>query len=162
MRLSINSINNSINGEKCFIMSYLLIFLKKLPSKFLLPLVKKLVFLYLGFLFLLLAGVGIIFPLIPGIPFLFCSAYFFAKSSTFLNRQIRKTPYLGQPLAHWQDYGVLPVKAKIFGVFFLVLTFIYPVVFSDWPLWLRLIFGFFFALGFFYLLSRPSKVQKSD
>ncbi|HVJ65615.1 MAG TPA: YbaN family protein [Bdellovibrionota bacterium] len=74
---------------------------------------KEKAFLALGWLFLVLAMVGIALPIVPQVPFAVIAAYFFSKGSPRLHRWIRENKYLGKPVREWEDHHAVAHKTKI-------------------------------------------------
>ena len=50
----------------------------------------KLIYLLFGIIFLIIGVIGLLLPILPGWLFLFPAVYCFAKSSSFLNKWLRK------------------------------------------------------------------------
>lgn len=74
---------------------------------------KENVFLALGWLFLVLALVGIALPVVPQVPFAVIAAYFFSKGSPRLHRWIRENKHFGKPVRDWEDQRAVATKTKI-------------------------------------------------
>jgi len=72
----------------------------------------KIVWLFFGFITLLLALIGIVLPLLPTVPFLLLAAFFFARSSTRIHDWLIKHPKLGPPIYDWQNNRSISLKSK--------------------------------------------------
>ncbi len=70
------------------------------------------VWLTLGLLSLVLAGVGVLLPLLPTVPFLLLAAFGFARSSERLHHWLLSHPALGHPIADWRKRGAISRRAK--------------------------------------------------
>lgn len=70
------------------------------------------VWLTLGLLSLVLAGVGVPIPLLPTVPFLLLAAFAFARSSEQLHHWLLSHPAFGQPIADWRERGAIGRRAK--------------------------------------------------
>lgn len=68
-----------------------------------------------GWLALSLAGIGVVLPIMPTVPFLLVAAWAFAKSSPELRQRIRNHPRYGKAVRDWQDRGAVPRLAKDLG-----------------------------------------------
>ena len=91
---------------------------------------KKIVYLILGHLCLILGIIGAFLPILPTTPFLLLAAFLYSKSSTKLHNWILNHKYLGPPLKDWQERGVIGIKAKILAtvMILLILIFRFPVL----------------------------------
>lgn len=66
-----------------------------------------------GILSLGLGLAGIPLPLLPTTPFLILAAFCFSRSSQRLHDWLVNHPKLGPPIRDWNEYGAIPLKAKI-------------------------------------------------
>ncbi|NIZ60628.1 DUF454 domain-containing protein [Sedimentitalea sp. CY04] len=71
-------------------------------------------FLYagLGLLFVALAVVGVVLPLLPTVPFLLLAAFFFANSSERLHNWILSHPLFGPMILDWNEHRAIRTSAK--------------------------------------------------
>jgi uncharacterized membrane protein YbaN (DUF454 family) len=71
------------------------------------------VYLSLGLVCLLLAAVGAVVPVLPCTPWVLAASYFFARSSEWFSRLLRRSPYFGHIIRDWDEHrGIRPwVKA---------------------------------------------------
>lgn len=74
---------------------------------------RKLLYLTLGFLGLVLGAVGAVLPLLPAFPFLLLAAYGFGKSSRRLDRWFKGTRLYRENLADLAEGRGLTCRAKI-------------------------------------------------
>ncbi|SEN49758.1 hypothetical protein SAMN04488134_101222 [Amphibacillus marinus] len=84
--------------------------------------VKKIVFISIGSLSLLLAMLGIFLPLLPTTPFLLLSAYLYLRSSQRLYNWLINHPVFGSYIYHYIKYKAIPVKTKITAIIVLWLS----------------------------------------
>lgn len=69
-----------------------------------------------GALFVGLAALGVVLPLLPTTPFLLVAAACFARSSPRLHRALLSSRTFGPLLHHWRVAGAIPRNAKILAV----------------------------------------------
>ena len=113
---------------------------------------KRPIFFALGMIFIGLAIVGAVLPIVPTVPFLIVAAFFFARSHPHLAQRLYDHPTYGQSLRDWRDRQAIGRKAKLLaiagmtaGVVFTSLTIGFPVawisvailaIFGPW-IWTR-------------------------
>ena len=78
--------------------------------------IKKYIFMALGFISLAIAYIGFITPGIPFSIFLVFSAYCFAKSNKKMERWLYNHPWFGEFLTNWTTKKVFPTKGKYFMI----------------------------------------------
>jgi uncharacterized membrane protein YbaN (DUF454 family) len=111
----------------------------------------------LGFLFLAIGIIGIILPVMPGIPFLIISAYFFSKSSPRLHHWLRTRPHVGPIIQEWERHHVIRIHVKIFASFMLISMAAYPMVFDGLaPVW-KILMCIVAIGGMSFIWTRPSR-----
>lgn len=69
-----------------------------------------------GALFVGLAAIGVVLPLLPTTPFLLVAAACFARSSPRLHRALLASRTFGPLIHHWRAAGAIPRGAKIVAV----------------------------------------------
>ena len=75
----------------------------------------------LGFLFLVLASVGVILPVLPATPFLLLSAWFFARSSARWHRWLLNTQIFGPLIRDWEERRCITWRTRavaLAGIYF--------------------------------------------
>ena len=77
---------------------------------------RRLFFLLLGCVAIVLAVAGIVLPLVPTTPFLLLAAFCFARSSPRLHDWLVTHPRLGPPIAHWREGGCIAPRTKAAAV----------------------------------------------
>ena len=117
---------------------------------------KRILFLALGWLSVGLGIIGIILPLLPTAPFLILAVWAFSRSSPALAEKIRSNKTFGPMIRRWQDYGVIPIKAKAAAVVMMSATGVYLLMFSPAPQWAGIAACVTMALVAVFVVSRPS------
>ena len=118
---------------------------------------KRLVLISLGWVCVGLAFVGVFVPGIPTTIFLIIALWAFTKTSTKLRYWLLHHKRFGPILTNWQEHRVVPRRAKILMVTFMILS----VILFHYSLQnLYLTTGLIVILGFVarYVISLPSLV----
>jgi uncharacterized membrane protein YbaN (DUF454 family) len=76
----------------------------------------------LGSLFVGLAILGILLPLLPTTPFLLLAAACFAKSSQKFYNRLLNNPYFGQYIKDYREHRGITIKNKIIAISIIWLT----------------------------------------
>ncbi|TWX50636.1 YbaN family protein [Colwellia hornerae] len=75
-----------------------------------------------GMLFVGLALLGVVLPILPTTPFLLVAASCFAKSSPRLYKILLSHKVFGPLIHHWQTSGSIPKKAKTIALTTIILA----------------------------------------
>ena len=116
--------------------------------------IKKYIFIGLGLLFVGLGFVGIIMPGIPTTPFLLLSAWFFSKSSKFLENWLINHKVFGLLIRDWKEHRSISRKSKIVAVIVIIPTFTFSI-YSSLNFIIDLTLGVTCFCLCAYLISRP-------
>ncbi len=77
---------------------------------------KRTLYKPLGFLFLGLAGLGIVLPILPGTPFLLLSAWFFARSSERWHQWLLSSELFGPMIHNWAENRCISRRVTIVAI----------------------------------------------
>ncbi|WP_323009418.1 YbaN family protein [Paracoccus sp. (in: a-proteobacteria)] len=72
--------------------------------------------LSIGWLSLMLGGIGVFLPVLPTVPFLLLAVWAFMRSSPRLGARIMRHPKFGPPIRAWRKRGIISRNAKIWAV----------------------------------------------
>ena len=75
--------------------------------------IKRIAFIVLGCISLALAVFGVVFPILPTVPFLALAAFCFAKSSDRLNNWLINTQFYQNNLADFKAGKGMTIKTKV-------------------------------------------------
>ena len=124
--------------------------------------IKKYVYLTLGFVCVGLAFFGVFIPGLPTTPFVLLAAWFFARSSKKFEKWLLDSPIFGKLLKDWRDYKGLSVKSKIVAVCVILPTFSLTIFLTSFPVYADVGFAFFAFLLCSFLVTRPVPPSRSN
>lgn len=99
--------------------------------------VRRFLFAGLGLLFVGIAILGAILPVLPTTPWVLLAGACFARSSPRLHRWLRGTPYFGHILRDWEMHRGIRWRVKLFAVGLVVTVIGLTVAFSKAPEWAK-------------------------
>lgn len=73
---------------------------------------RRVSFLALGWLCVMLGAIGVVLPVMPTTIFLLIALWAFAKSSPRLHSWLLENPYYGPYIRDWQAHRIIPLRAK--------------------------------------------------
>lgn len=114
-------------------------------------------FLALGWASVGLGIAGVIFPVLPTTPFLLVALWAFTRSSPELAQRIRNDPRLGPFIRDWEEFGVIPIKAKLLAIAMMAGSFAYLWFGTAAPVWLAVVVAVVLIAVAVYILTRPSR-----
>jgi uncharacterized membrane protein YbaN (DUF454 family) len=118
--------------------------------------VRKKIYKPLGFVFLTLAAVGAVLPVLPTTPFLLLAAWFFARSSQKWHRWLLDSDVFGPLLNDWETRRCLTRKTKISALMMMTLVGGSSIWFALDDSRLRLIAGILIAIGCATVLAQKT------
>ena len=117
-------------------------------------------YLGVGHICIVLAIIGAILPGMPTTVFLIIAAWAYGKSSERFRTLIHNHPKYGPMVCNWEQYGVIPLKAKILAGSMMALSVGLCFYKSHNKLWPSLL-AITLIIVYGYILSRPSRVDLS-
>lgn len=113
-------------------------------------------FLVLGTLFLGLAALGIVIPVLPTTPFVLLAAACYLRASTRVHDRLLASRTFGPTIIAWQEHRAIPPRAKAVAIVMVTATFVISVVFVVEPLAVRAGLAVLGAILVVWLARRPS------
>lgn len=101
----------------------------------------------LGFLFLALAVLGVVLPLLPGTPFLLLSAWFFARSSEKWHQRLLAHEVTGPMIRNWEERRCMSFRTKAVAIVMMLLAGGASVLFAVEARWLKITGVCLLAIG---------------
>jgi uncharacterized membrane protein YbaN (DUF454 family) len=116
----------------------------------------KYFWLLLGLITLALALLGVFLPLLPTVPFLLLSAFFFARSSEKLHSWLINHPTFGTMIKEWHEKGAINQKAKIFATISITVVILISLIMDvkAFVLYIQLIL---LSLVLLFIWTRPTE-----
>lgn len=103
---------------------------------------KKVLYIIMGTISLILAYFGIVMPGVPGIPFILLTAFFYFRSSEKLSNWVMKQKIFAKVINEYKDKKEFPMRLKVFVVVNLWVT----IFFAEWLL-VKNIYGHILVIG---------------
>ena len=108
-----------------------------------------------------LGFIGAFLPVIPTVPLMILALWGFSNGSESLHHWLYNHPKFGQSLRDWDQYRMIPVKAKIMSISMMSLSALYMIFFADvHPIALYCALGLM-IYGAFYVLTKTSRIIES-
>lgn len=84
---------------------------------------RKPLLIILGWVFILLAGIGVFLPILPTTPFLIVALALFSKSSPRFHQMLLRNSLFGPSLRQWEETKTVSAKSKRKAYFLIVISF---------------------------------------
>ena len=116
--------------------------------------IKKYLYISLGFIFVGLGSIGIIIPGIPTTPFILLAAWLFSKSSSKFEKWLLTHKIFGPLIINWKLYRGISKNSKIYAIITVFITFMTTAWFTfSYKIDILFIFGGLILCAFIY--TRP-------
>ena len=107
----------------------------------------------LGFVFLALAGLGVVLPVLPSTPFVLLAAWFFARSSERWHQRLLASELFGPVIRNWEQNRCISRRTKIVALVSMLIAGGASIGIALEDPILRLATGVFMAIGCATVLS---------
>ena len=116
--------------------------------------IKRYLYIGLGFVCVLFGYIGIVIPGIPTTPFLLLSIWFFSRSSKKIENWLINHRLFGQFISDWKNHRGIKIKSKIYAVALILFTFSLSIYFA-FPFSIDIILFIFSIMLSIYIITRP-------
>lgn len=116
----------------------------------------RIVWLISGLICLTFGIIGAFLPLLPTVPLLLLSAFFFSKSSERLHGWLLGHRYLGPPIQDWERNGAISRRGKILASISIIAVFSLSV-FLRLEVYLLVIQGVTLSAVSIFIWTRPEE-----
>mgnify|MGYP001003010820 FL=1 len=122
---------------------------------------KKYIYITLGLIFVGLGFLGVFLPGIPTTPFVLLGAWFFSRSSKYLENWLVNHKTFGSFIIDWRKYKGIKRKSKIVAISVIIPTFTFSI-YSSSNIYIKILLGAFCITLCAYLLTRPEPPMIKD
>ncbi len=123
--------------------------------------IKKSVYMSLGFLFIILAVLGVFLPLLPTTPFVILAAFFFSKSSERWHQWLLANRVFGPVLYNWEHSRCIPRFAKMLSFSMIALFGTISVINMN-MVWLQVLTVSIIAYGYYFIAKIPTCCKETS
>lgn len=109
----------------------------------------------LGFLFLGIAALGVVLPLLPGTPFLLLAAWFFARSSEKWHQRLLANEVTGPMIRNWEDSRCISRRTRQVSILMMLIVGGTSVLFAVQQPWLKAVGVVLLVIGSTVVLRIP-------
>ncbi len=120
----------------------------------------KYFYLTLGWLFFITGMIGAVLPVLPTTIFMILALWAFSKSSDRFHQWLYNHKIFGAALQQWQQYKIIPIKAKVLAVTMISLSMLYLYFFIELTDWITVLLELTMISVILYILSKPSRRPK--
>lgn len=118
---------------------------------------KRIIYIILGSLFLILGAIGIFVPVLPTTPFWLLTAWFYLHSSEKLYNRAMDNRYFGSYVRNYMVDKAIPLRSKIISVSVMWLSAILTSVYLLEYLWMKILLILVSIGVTWHILSFPTK-----
>jgi uncharacterized membrane protein YbaN (DUF454 family) len=122
----------------------------------------KALYQILGFLFLGVAMLGFVLPVLPGTPFLLLSAWFFARSSEKWHQWLLASKLFGPIIHNWEAHRCISRRTKIVAIASMIIAGGASITFGVEDIRIRLLAAALMAIGTVTVLSIKTCTADAD
>ncbi len=114
---------------------------------------RKIIYLTIGFIALILGLIGTILPILPTTPFLLLTSFCFAKGSTKFHNWFTQTKVYKNHLETFVTERSMTLKTKVCLLTFASIMLLFPLILVD-VIWVRLLIICLYITKYYYFIYR--------
>lgn len=118
---------------------------------------RRLIYILLGTLFLILGAIGIFVPLLPTTPFWLLTCWFYLRSSEKLYNRAMSNRYFGSYIKNFMVDKAIPLRSKIISIAVMWLSTILTSLFLIDYLWIKILLMLISVGVTWHIVSFPTK-----
>lgn len=118
---------------------------------------RRLIYILLGTLFLILGAIGIFVPLLPTTPFWLLTCWFYLRSSEKLYNRAMSNRYFGSYIKSFMVDKAIPLRSKIISIAVMWLSTILTSLFLIDYLWIKILLMLISVGVTWHIVSFPTK-----
>lgn len=120
---------------------------------------KRIIYIVLGSLFLILGAIGVFVPVLPTTPFWLLTCWFYLRSSESLYNRAMSNRYFGSYIRNYMVDKAIPLRSKIISVSVMWLSVILTSLFLIEYVWVKILLILVSIAVTWHILSFPTKKQ---
>lgn len=124
-------------------------------------LIKKYIYIAVGFIAFALGALGVILPILPTTPFLLLASYCFAKGSDRFNNWFIETKLYKNHLDSFVKERAMTLKEKICIVGFADFMLMFPLIILD-SLFMKGVIIILILIKFYYFIFKIKTITKEE
>ena len=118
--------------------------------------IRRLTYLSLAATSFGLAGLGVVVPGLPTVPFLLVTSYFLVRSSPRLNERLLRSRTFGPMIRDWHEHRAMRPKVKAFSIGTMIVVVVVTVFFGGLSLSLLIVVLLLVSLGMAIIVRIPT------
>ncbi len=118
---------------------------------------KKIIYITIGTLCLILGAIGIFLPLLPTTPFWLLTCWFYIHSSKKMYDRVMDNRYFGEHMRNYLEYKAIPMRIKVIALSVLWISTSFTTLFLTENLWIKIGLMIISVAVTWHLVTFPTK-----
>lgn len=118
---------------------------------------KKIIYITIGTLCLILGAIGIFLPLLPTTPFWLLTCWFYIHSSKKMYDRVMDNRYFGEHMRNYLEYKAIPMRTKVIALSVLWISTSFTTLFLTENLWIKIGLMIISVVVTWHLVTFPTK-----
>ncbi|MDL2265767.1 YbaN family protein [Parabacteroides sp. OttesenSCG-928-G21] len=121
---------------------------------------RKIVYIIIGTVCLVLGTIGVFLPLLPTTPFWLLTCWFYIRSSEKLYNRVMRNPYFGNYIRAYMVDKSIPLRGKILSLTLMWASILLSCIFLVHIVWVRVLLLAISIGVSIHILSFPTRKEK--